>query len=317
MEINPDIKAISPAELHKLLSDKAEPVLIHTLPQDQFDKRHIPNSHNACVYDVTFPDQVEAFAADKSLEVICYGSSSKSMDAATAAEKLLRLGYQRVSVLAGGLKAWLEAGFAVEGSDPDGANDGETGFQLENGTYSVDFENSVIEWIGRNPNTRHYGTIEIIDGAITVAGSDIQGAFDIDMRSIKNINLEGDELQPVLVDHLLSDDFFFVSLFPKAVFTIKSARQVPETASSAPNFEVKGILELRGIHEELQFPATVNRLESGIIAAEAHFDIDRTRWKVIYGSSRFFEHLGMHLVFDLISFQLKIVAKKGIGDASS
>jgi hypothetical protein len=33
----------------------------------------------------------------------------------------------------------------------------------------------------------------------------------------------------------------------------------------------------------------------------AHFDFDRTRWNVIYGSSRFFEHLGMHLVFDLIS----------------
>ena len=41
--------------------------------------------------------------------------------------------------------------------------------------------------------------------------------------------------------------------------------------------------------------------------AEAHFDIDRTRWKVIYGSSRFFKHLGMHLVFDLISIQCRIV----------
>lgn len=27
-----------------------------------------------------------------------------------------------------------------------------------------------------------------------------------------------------------------------------------------------------------------------------------------YGSARFFENLGMHLVFDLISFQVKIVA---------
>jgi hypothetical protein len=29
---------------------------------------------------------------------------------------------------------------------------------------------------------------------------------------------------------------------------------------------------------------------------------------VIYGSARFFEHLGMHLVFDLISIAVRIVA---------
>jgi len=31
------------------------------------------------------------------------------------------------------------------------------------------------------------------------------------------------------------------------------------------------------------------------------------------GSTKFFEHLGMHMVFDLISFQVKIIAKKGGG----
>ncbi len=43
---------------------------------------------------------------------------------------------------------------------------------------------------------------------------------------------------------------------------------------------------------------------------EGHFDIDRTRWKIIYGSTRFFEHLGMHKVFDLISIQVRIVTVK-------
>lgn len=41
----------------------------------------------------------------------------------------------------------------------------------------------------------------------------------------------------------------------------------------------------------------------------AHFEFNRTRWGVIYGSSRFFRHLGMHLVFDLISLQLRIVTE--------
>ena len=40
---------------------------------------------------------------------------------------------------------------------------------------------------------------------------------------------------------------------------------------------------------------------------EAHFDLDRTQWNVIYGSSRFFEHLGMHMVFDQISIELRLI----------
>jgi len=52
-----------------------------------------------------------------------------------------------------------------------------------------------------------------------------------------------------------------------------------------------------------------NTDDNGLVA-EAHFDIDRTRWDIIYGSTQFFEHIGMHLVFDLISFQVKMVAKK-------
>jgi hypothetical protein len=68
-------------------------------------------------------------------------------------------------------------------------------------------------------------------------------------------------------------------------------------------------LELTGGSAGLDFQATVSVSAENLISAEAHFDVDRTRWNIIYGSSRFFEHLGMHLVFDLISFQIKIVTR--------
>ena len=45
------------------------------------------------------------------------------------------------------------------------------------------------------------------------------------------------------------------------------------------------------------------------LVAEANFDIDRTRWNIVYGSGKFFEKLGMHLVNDLVSIQLKIVVE--------
>jgi len=54
---------------------------------------------------------------------------------------------------------------------------------------------------------------------------------------------------------------------------------------------------------------TVFKLPDNKLVAEAHFDIDRTRWDIIYGSNRFFSHLGMHLVYDLISLQMKIITQ--------
>ena len=42
------------------------------------------------------------------------------------------------------------------------------------------------------------------------------GEFEIDLRRIRNLNLEGDPLRSVLEAHLRSDDFFFVARFPTA-----------------------------------------------------------------------------------------------------
>jgi polyisoprenoid-binding protein YceI len=112
---------------------------------------------------------------------------------------------------------------------------------------------------------------------------------------------------------LKSDDFFFVQLFPEAVYAITQGAPKPSgldsPTSSAPNYDINGALTLRGMSADLNFETTLNVLPDGRLSAEAHLDFDRTRWGIIYGSSRFFEHLGMHLVFDLISIQMKIVTK--------
>ena len=130
------------------------------------------------------------------------------------------------------------------------------------------------------------------------------------MTTIKNKSLAGDELQPVLIAHLQSDDFFFTKRFPKATFSIREAHLRADPYVGAPNLDVEGELTLRGITANLGFPATASQIAPGVLIARAQFDLDRTRWNIIYGSSRFFEHLGMHLVFDAISIELKIVANR-------
>jgi polyisoprenoid-binding protein YceI len=86
----------------------------------------------------------------------------------------------------------------------------------------------------------------------------------------------------------MAKDYSVVKLFPKAFFKIKTATPVKEMSLGSPNFKVKGTPELRGIKKGITFPATVNPLPDGGATVEAHFDVDRTRWRAIYGSSGFF-----------------------------
>ena len=75
--------------------------------------------------------------------------------------------------------------------------------------YHIDTDQSTIEWAGRNPNTKHFGTIGISNGQVSISNNNITGVIEINMNSIENFSLKGDELQPVLISHLNSDDFFF------------------------------------------------------------------------------------------------------------
>jgi polyisoprenoid-binding protein YceI/rhodanese-related sulfurtransferase len=301
---------VTPENLMAWIEQKKRFYLIHTLTNSHFQKVHLPGAQNACVFDVTFLDQMNSITDNKTAEIVLYGSSERSMDAFTAAEKLHVEGYQRMVILKGGIETWRSLNYPLEGESVDIPVDPETRLVLPDGKYRIDTEQSIIDWIGRNPNTKHFGTVRISEGQINIENGKITGVFEIDMNSIENRSLKGDDLEPVLVSHLKSEDFFFVKLFPTARFIINGGTLAENPYLSLPNFEIDGTLVLRGVKTDLSFPTTIANTDDNGWVAEAHFDIDRTRWKVIYGSTRFFEHLGMHLVFDLISFEVKIVAMK-------
>ena len=220
MTENKKYKFLEPDELMERIKNKESFILIDTLTGTHFEKVHLPGARSACVFEVSFPEQIEAIAESKRAEIVLYGSSGRSRDALTAAEKLQREGYENISVLNGGIEAWRARKFEFQGDQPDMA-DPETLLRLDDGKYNVDTDQSVIEWCGRNPNNKHFGTVGIKRGEIEVNASILSGVFDIDMNSIDNLNLKGDELHPVLTSHLKSDDFFFVKIFPSAVLTIK------------------------------------------------------------------------------------------------
>ncbi len=305
-----EIQNISPKVLAEKIDRRQKFYLIDTLPDEHFQRVRLPGSRNACVYQANFLSQVQGITEDREAEIVVYGSSPRSRDAATAAEKLERAGYRRLAVLQGGLENWRASGRPRAGSRPEAAIDPLTHVSLEAGTFTLDLDQSTVGWTGRNRNSSHTGALRFKSGRLVVTDTGFTGSLTADMTSMVNHNLAGDPLQAVLLAHLKSDDFFLIDDFPEAVLTISEGRLRDGSCPTAANCDITGELLLRGLTRSVAFPATVTT-SAGAIWLEAHFDLDRTAWGIIYGSTRFFEHLGMHQVFEAISIALRLVLTRG------
>ena len=308
MEPDPTFNRIAARDLAQQMATANKPTLVDTLSDDHFRQVHLPGAQNACVFQVTFLDRMTELVPDKDTAVVVYGSRAETRDAESAAGKLLRAGYTRVAVLEGGLAAWHAAGYPLEGTAPADLAASPHAPVIDKRRYTVDTANSIIQWVGRNPNTHHTGSLRLSEGFMDAQEEAVRGRFVIDLASIENTSLAGDPNQPVLIAHLLSDDFFWTKRFPTATFHLERLDPIVGGHLTTPNTTLSGALEMMGVRAPLQFPATLTTLPDKRLAAEAHFDIDRTRWNILYGSSRFFDHLGMHVVFDLITIQLKLVS---------
>ena len=88
--------------------------------------------------------------------------------------------------------------------------------------YNAVKESSVVNWKGFKPTGEHYGTLELKNGHFNVSdGKVVGGEFQLDMNSIKNLDIPADsEYNAKLVSHLKNDDFFGVDKYPTATFKI-------------------------------------------------------------------------------------------------
>ncbi|MFW5735258.1 MAG: YceI family protein [Oceanidesulfovibrio sp.] len=291
--------------------------IVNVLPAEEWAKRRIPGSKNACVYEVTFISQMREIAPDKNAPLVIQGAGADTLDGPMAAEKLLYKGWSDVHLLVGGLDAWAAEGFTLEGTHATIPDMPEDVFEPRDGGYAVDIDESLVEWTGRSPKGRHVGTVKLSHGKLQVREGALNGLFELDMSTIDNIDLrEDEELRQMLHAHLASEDFFLTSLFPTAKYVLDSGTMLRDAIPGSPNYEFHGRLELRGASHALSFPATVRPFAGDLLAGlepgisvEAHFDLDRTKWGAVYGSGKFFRHLGYHLVYDLVSFEIRLVVR--------
>ncbi|MGB8356602.1 MAG: YceI family protein [Chthoniobacteraceae bacterium] len=300
------LRTINRVQLKQMTDEKRDFVLIDILPAEFYEEVHLPGAVNACVYDVTFIAEVDALVQDKSKTIVvyCNGATSKAGD--SAMQKLNAAGYTNIYIYKGGTIDWRRAGNPVEGTNTDKNYT----LHVEEKVYTIDVAESVMEWTGRNITGAHYGTINLLSGSIPIRrGQPLNATFTVDINSIANLDVQDPALNRMLVNHLKSDDFFDVKKFPTAKFDATVFDPIAGAKAGAPNYEVTGKLTMKGVTNDISFSSVVSLREDLAITAEAHFDIDRTLWNVNYGSGRFFEKLGRHLVYDNISLQLKLVAK--------
>lgn len=166
---------------------------------------------------------------------------------------------------------------------------------------------SLLKWKGTKVSGEHYGTIKLKDGSIKLKnGAIVGGSFAIDMGSIVCDDLSSPEWNQKLVGHLKSEDFFSTGKFPTSEFKIKKVSPLKKPEGEWTH-QVTGLLTIKGISHSLSFPA---KLTVGADAAEARalVKVDRTRYKIQYGSGKFFKGLGDKMIHDEFSLDLALKA---------
>jgi len=180
---------------------------------------------------------------------------------------------------------------------------------LRDGRYRIVAETSSLQWIGRNFSKRHFGSIAVQSGDLTVENCRLSaGAITLDMTTIANWDLQDAVWRDMLIRHLKSDDFFAVASYPTASFFVTGWETETVDSLSAVTGIVTGDLTIKSVTRPISIVATIAPQPDGSIQAHAAFDLDRTLWDVWYGSSRLFERLGMHFVHDMISLELFVTA---------
>jgi len=178
--------------------------------------------------------------------------------------------------------------------------------------YTVDSQSSKLVWTGKKVTGEHTGNISLSTGSLVTANNKLKsGTFEIDLTSLTVTDLTDKDYNAKLVGHLKADDFFSVEKFPKAKFVTTSV--VPK---GGENYEISGKLTIKGITNEVKFPATV-KVEKNKTTAQAKILVDRTKYDIKFRSKNFFENLGDKAIDNDFQLAVNLVAQTGTAAAKA
>ena len=171
--------------------------------------------------------------------------------------------------------------------------------------FVVDTKASSIEWVAGKVGGSHKGTIQLASGTLSFVGKSLKsGSFGIDMSTIAISDLKGNSNQNLL-NHLKSDDFFSVVKNPTSTFEITKV-----SPAGKDRVNITGDLTIKGIKNEISFPASVKRVKNTVAAVAKGVKVDRTKYDIKYRSKNFFGDIGDKAIDDEFELSINLVAKK-------
>jgi polyisoprenoid-binding protein YceI len=175
-------------------------------------------------------------------------------------------------------------------------------------SFSVDTANSSVQWLAKKVTGQHYGTVKLKSGSLVMNhGTPVGGNFELDMTSITCNDITDPKKNQDLVGHLKNDDFFSVAKFPSATLAISRIIPIQNAKAGENNFELWGNLTIKGITQQVQFPALFTGSHQQV-KATAKITIDRTKWNITYKSGTVFPELVDKAIADNVEFEVSIVA---------
>ena len=170
-------------------------------------------------------------------------------------------------------------------------------------SFKVDNDGSKLTWAAKKATGDHNGDVKISNGNFAVENNALKGgSFDIDLNTITDADVTDQASNEKLVSTLKSETFFNTEKFPKATFVIGSA-----TKTSGNQYDVKGKLTIKGITNDVSFPATV-AVNGKKLIASAKITIDRTKYDIKFRSKNFFENLGDKVIYDDFDLNVNLSA---------
>jgi polyisoprenoid-binding protein YceI len=169
--------------------------------------------------------------------------------------------------------------------------------------FKVDNQTSKLNWLAKKATGDHNGEVKISNGLFTAENNVLKsGTFDIDLNTITDADLTDQASNDKLVSTLKSETFFSTDKFPKASFVITSA-----TKTSGQNYDIKGRLTIKGITNDVSFPATI-AVDGKKLNATAKITVDRTKYDIKFRSKNFFENLGDKVIYDNFDLNVNLTA---------
>lgn len=167
---------------------------------------------------------------------------------------------------------------------------------------NVDAKNSTVSWKAEKVTGEHVGTINIKSGELMTENGTLKGGtLAIDMTSIVCTDIADAGTNAKLIGHLKSEDFFSVEKNETATFVITNVKLI-----SAKKVMITGNMTIKGISNEQSFEAAIS-LEGGKMNISGAMKIDRTKYKVVYGSGSVFEGLGDKMIYDEFTLDFKLM----------